>query len=67
MNKHKHDYKQTGTVMLPTGEYLYDARYMNGGSVGIQEVKDEALVFICHCGDVFVKPIKSLTKKSKYK
>lgn len=69
--KHRHNYKQTGTVMVGTGQF-----WVNKIGTGnteqmripltnidnpVMEIKEECLVFICDgCGDVLTKPIRNM-------
>lgn len=58
--KHKHEYRQTGTVMVNTGEYL-SLNYPYGAR--LEPIKKECLVFICDCGDMLIKDIPDNVNK----
>ena len=58
--KHKHEYKQTGEVDAPTNEiaWVVSSNYSPGSRMIPKTVR--CLVFICDCGDMLLKPIKTI-------
>ena len=69
----KHDYKQTGKVLLPTGkfwvkvipgDYMQKLDITNLDRRSVEEIQKECLVFICNkCENVIVKDISKLKEE----
>jgi len=61
MQKHKHDWQQTGEVRVPTGQHMYSVSYNGGKETPFNPVTFNALVFICRdCEKIKIKKIEDL-------